>query len=94
MGELDARTLLLVARDFAASLEGPWRDLLAPVRLLDFLNVLFGSELWAGSHRQKFAHWIVTTPCPRFQICEYSVRTACVPADLDPQTIARELVGS
>ncbi|EDR00639.1 uncharacterized protein LACBIDRAFT_313129 [Laccaria bicolor S238N-H82] len=67
LGELGARILLLIARHFTT----PCRDLLEPVRLLDFLCTLFGSNLWAGQNHQKFnagldsayvnfTHWIVT----------------------------------
>ncbi|EDR00640.1 uncharacterized protein LACBIDRAFT_333946 [Laccaria bicolor S238N-H82] len=50
LGELGARILLLIARHFTT----PCRDLLEPVRLLDFLCTLFGSNLWAGQNHQKF----------------------------------------
>jgi len=71
LGELGARILLLIARHFAAPLKDCRRDLLEPVRLLDFLRTLFGSNLWAGYNHQKFdaglnnayvnfTHWIVT----------------------------------
>jgi hypothetical protein len=71
MGELAARALLLVARDFTAPEHVSGRDLLKPVRLLDFLNTLFGNKKWAGSDQLKFdtafadayvnfTHWIVT----------------------------------
>jgi hypothetical protein len=70
MGELAARTLLLVTRDFASPMQSGHRDLLKPVRLLDFLDRLFGDK-WAGDERPKFdtafahayvnfTHWIVT----------------------------------
>ena len=70
MGELAARTLLLVARDFSAPIQDHNRDLLKAVRLLDFLDTLFGKE-WAGPKRSEFdtafanayvnfTHWIVT----------------------------------
>ena len=70
-GELGARILLLIARDFAAPIEDRWRNLLEPVRLLDFFHVLFGSKQWAGCNQQQFnaaldgayvnfTHWIVT----------------------------------
>ncbi len=69
MGELAARTLLLVARDFTGPMQGGHRDLLN--RLLDFLDRLFGGKEWAGRKRSKFetafanayvnfSHWIVT----------------------------------
>lgn len=71
MGELAARTLLLVARDFSAPVQGSSRDPLVPVQLLDFLHTLFGNKEWAGSNQSKFnttfrnayinfTHWIVT----------------------------------
>ena len=70
MGELAARTLLLVARDFSVPIQDHNRDLLTPVRLLDFLDTLLGEE-WAGPKRSEFdaafanayvnfTHWIVT----------------------------------
>ena len=65
LGELGARTLLLIARDFATP------DLLQPVGLLRFLGSLFGSKSWAGGDQPKFdeafrdahvnfTHWMVT----------------------------------
>ena len=73
LGELNARILLIVARDFAAPrTDGDGRrDLLQPVRLLDFLDVLFGNSQWAGTARPafeeafldawlNFTHWAVT----------------------------------
>ncbi|KAK2465753.1 hypothetical protein APHAL10511_002297 [Amanita phalloides] len=71
MGELAARTLLLVARDITAPIRGSHRDLLKPVRLLEFLVKLFGNAQWAGNHQLSFntafarayinfTHWIVT----------------------------------
>jgi hypothetical protein len=73
LGELGGRTLLLVARDFAApkSSKGFGRDLLKPVLLMDFLYTLFGNETWCDPHRTaflnafddtyvNFTHWIVT----------------------------------
>jgi len=71
-GELGARVLLLLARDFAAPVEGMCnRNLLKPVRLLEMVNVLFGATTWAGKDQGKyniafktahvnFTHWIVT----------------------------------
>lgn len=58
IGELGARTLLLIARDFTA----PKRpldcipDLLQPVLLLGFLDNLFGRTTWCGNDRPKFEH--------------------------------------
>ncbi|KAF8525579.1 hypothetical protein BU17DRAFT_74439 [Hysterangium stoloniferum] len=71
LGELGARTLLLVARDFTAPTEKGRRNLLEPVRLLHFLRTLFGNNVWAGSNQGKFdaafrnvhvnfTHWMVT----------------------------------
>lgn len=71
LGELGARFLLLVARDFAAPVTDKKRDFLQPVRLLDFLSTLFGDKLWAGINKYEFdlafctayvnfTHWIVT----------------------------------
>ena len=75
-GELCARTLLILARDFAAPMErdrGP--NLLKPVHLLEVIDTLFGntSQPWAGNTKNRkefnkafgiahvnFTHWIVT----------------------------------
>ncbi|KAF8515975.1 hypothetical protein BU17DRAFT_76734 [Hysterangium stoloniferum] len=54
LGELGARTLLLVARDFTAPTENGRRNLLEPVRLLDFLHTLFGNNVWVGTNQGKF----------------------------------------
>jgi hypothetical protein len=72
-GELAARTLLIIARDFTAPKKkfGHGRDLLQPVRLLDFLGQLFGSDTWCSRDCEgfqdafrntyvNFTHWIVT----------------------------------
>jgi hypothetical protein len=73
-GELAARILLLLARDFAAPVERDrGRNLLKPVPLLTVIDNLFGNTLWAGTaeHRSEydqafrtahvnFTHWIVT----------------------------------
>ena len=73
LGELAARTLLLVTRDFAAQTkdeyEGP--DMLEPVSFLLFFNTLFGTEEWACPDQKSFndsfrdthlnfTHWIIT----------------------------------
>jgi hypothetical protein len=71
MGELAARALLLFARDFTAPIREQRRDLLKPVRLLDFFSKIFGNNAWAGEHQSSFdsafidayinfTHWIVT----------------------------------
>jgi hypothetical protein len=67
LGELGARTLLLIARDFAAR---GGRNLLKPIPLLDFLHTLFGRDTFTYSDRLKFdnfskahvnfTHWIST----------------------------------
>jgi hypothetical protein len=72
-GELCARTLLLIARDFAALITGPLRgqNYLKPVPLMFFLDKLFGRALFNSSDRKKFedafgkayvnfTHWIST----------------------------------
>ena len=73
-GELGARILLLLARDFAAPEEhGRGPNLLRPVRLLTVIDVLFGKTTWTGTdvHQEayneafktahvNFTHWIVT----------------------------------
>ncbi|KAF8347980.1 hypothetical protein F5887DRAFT_673723 [Amanita rubescens] len=72
LGELGARTLLLIARDFAAP-RSPRNvpNLLKPVLLLDFLDTLFGKDIFDLSDRPKFkntfgdayvnfTHWINT----------------------------------
>ncbi|KAF8327857.1 hypothetical protein F5887DRAFT_924568 [Amanita rubescens] len=71
-GELCVRTLLLIARDFAAPLYSSHngRNYLKPVRLMSFLDKLFGG-IFDPSDRQKFdnafgnafvnfTHWIST----------------------------------
>jgi len=73
LGELVARTLVLMARDFAAPRKNPGgRDLLKPVCLLDFLDTLFGNCEWCNKRTRSkfiqafektyvnFTHWIVT----------------------------------
>jgi hypothetical protein len=71
LGELAARTLLIIARDFTAPILEDFRNLLTPVRLLDFLHTLFGNKTWAGPDQEKFddafrdayvnfTHWTVT----------------------------------
>jgi hypothetical protein len=71
LGELVARTLFILARDYAAPLKLPGRDLLKPVRLLDVMNKLFGNSTWGGSNQERFddvfrsayvnyTHWVVT----------------------------------
>jgi hypothetical protein len=73
LGELGGRTLLLVARDFAAPMraQGFGPDLLKPVLLMGFLDTLFGSKKWCDPCRPEFmsafrdtyvnfTHWIVT----------------------------------
>jgi hypothetical protein len=77
MGELAARILLIIARDFATQKHKVVKyisipDLLKPVSLLDFLDHLFGTNLWCGSADRihfvaafsdmyvNFTHWIVT----------------------------------
>jgi hypothetical protein len=73
IGELGARTLLLVARDFTAPKQESdgLPDLLRPVLLLDLLDNLFGNKTWCGGDRGcfehafggtfiNFTHWIIT----------------------------------
>jgi hypothetical protein len=73
LGELGARTLILIARDFAAPRDSysRSRDLLKPVPLLDFLDTLFGRDIFTCSDRAtfenafgkahvNFTHWIIT----------------------------------
>ena len=71
LGELGARTLLLIARDFAAPKHLLGRDLLKPVLLLDFLRTLFGKDIFTPDNQPKFekafgtvhvnfTHWIST----------------------------------
>jgi hypothetical protein len=68
LGELGARTLLLIARDFAAPLHTHSRNLLKPVHLLDFLHTLFQKDMFNHSEFDKafdgayvnFTHWIIT----------------------------------
>ena len=49
LGELCARIILLVARDYVAAVQDGRRNLLVPVRLLDVLSELFGTTTWGGS---------------------------------------------
>ncbi|KAF8816611.1 hypothetical protein BYT27DRAFT_7220522 [Phlegmacium glaucopus] len=73
LGELGARTLILIARDFTAPLHSSHigRNLLKPVLLLDFLRILFGRDIFSPSDKEKFdnafgkayvnfMHWIST----------------------------------
>ena len=71
LGELGARTLLLIARDFVAPKSIRGRDLLKPVPLLDFLRILFGKDIFTPDDQPKFekafgpvhvnfTHWIST----------------------------------
>ncbi|KAK2463806.1 hypothetical protein APHAL10511_004111 [Amanita phalloides] len=72
LGELGARTLLLIARDFAAPFANPpGRNLLIPVPLLKFLHTLFGKDNFTEYVEPKlgkafskahvnFTHWIST----------------------------------
>ena len=71
LGELGARALILIARDFAAPSHSRGRDLLKPVPLLHFLDTLFGKDIFTRSDKQKFddafgaahvnfTHWIST----------------------------------
>ena len=72
-GELGARILLLLVRDFAAPLERCGPNLLRPVRLLTVIDVLFGKATWTGTDvhqgaydkafgtaKVNFTHWTVT----------------------------------
>lgn len=71
LGELCARIILLIARDYAAPVQSDRPNLLVPVRLLDVLNGLFGTTTWGGSKQQafndafatayvNFTHWATT----------------------------------
>jgi hypothetical protein len=76
-GELAARTLLLIARDFSRSPQARWKHLLQPLPLLDLLGNLFGGNNWKGHNEEKFdqvfgnayvnfTHWLVTRdPMPK-----------------------------
>ena len=72
-GELCARLLLLIARDFTAPRHPlrKSRNLLKPVRLMDFFRTLFGRDIFDPSDQPKFdkafgnayvnfTHWIST----------------------------------
>ncbi|KAF8328823.1 uncharacterized protein EI90DRAFT_3063695 [Cantharellus anzutake] len=68
-GELAARFLLLIARDYAAPIDNEGhRNLLKPVRLLDVLRMLFGDNDWCDQSFKtafsdafvNFTHWSVT----------------------------------
>lgn len=80
LGELSARTLLLIARDFAAPqvTQKSQKNLLKPVGVLEFLHHLFGHDSWAAPDDQSkfenafrnahvnFTHWMVTKdPMPK-----------------------------
>jgi hypothetical protein len=71
LGELGARTLILIARDFAAPPHSHslGRNLLKPVPLMHFLDTLFGRDIFTRSDELKFdnafskahvnfTHWI------------------------------------
>lgn len=72
MGELAARTLLIITRDFTApKMHDEGRDLLQPIALLDFLDRLFGNDVWQSKNEPLFkeafnktyinyTHWVVT----------------------------------
>jgi hypothetical protein len=71
LGELGVRTLMILARDFAAPRHSHGRDLLKPVPLLGFLDTLFGRDIFTPSDRVKFekafgeahvnfTHWMIT----------------------------------
>ena len=72
LGELGARTLVLIARDFAdPRSQSRGRNLLKPVPLMRFLDTLLGSGKFSHSDRLKFdqafgkahvnfTHWIST----------------------------------
>jgi hypothetical protein len=71
LGELGARTLLLIARDFTAPKSDRQPDLLQLVSLLKFLDTLFGNKVWCGNERPNFerafgeafinfTHWVAT----------------------------------
>jgi hypothetical protein len=54
LGELGARILLVIVRDFATLFEKPLLNVLKPVRLLDVLHKLFGGDILTGSDQLKF----------------------------------------
>ena len=71
LGELVARMLFILARDYAAPFYSLVPDLLKPVRVLDVMNKLFGNSTWGGSNQGQFddtfksayvnyTHWVVT----------------------------------
>jgi hypothetical protein len=72
MGELAARMLLLLARDFATPRgTNGVPDVLLPIPVMDFFDKLFGVKTWCGELREdfvqafrytyvNFTHWIVT----------------------------------
>jgi hypothetical protein len=70
IGELAARILLLIARDFAAPGDAASRkrDILKLVPLLAFFDQLFGVKTWCGEGFRNtfltayvnFTHWVVT----------------------------------
>jgi hypothetical protein len=71
LGELAARTLLLIARDFSSSAQVHWEHLLQPLPVSDLLRNLFGDNWMVpentksfeeafGNAYVNFTHWIVT----------------------------------
>jgi hypothetical protein len=73
LGELCARILILIARDYASpSIGFMGKDLLQPVLLLKVLEKLFGTTQWASFDQEhfdcafakasiNFTHWVVTS---------------------------------
>ncbi|KDR70163.1 hypothetical protein GALMADRAFT_103308 [Galerina marginata CBS 339.88] len=71
-GEIGARILVLLARDFAAPEKDGSLDILTPVPLLKMINTLFGETPWQGNgYKEEFAkafgsayvnftHWVIT----------------------------------
>ena len=72
VGEITARVLLILARDFAAPVANLLgRAILKPIRLVTFFQVLFGKKDWGMGVQQEFdeafkdahisfTHWILT----------------------------------
>ena len=74
ISELAARTVLLIARDYAAPRKKRKReapDMLKPTSFLSFFDELFGNDAWSDEYRENFeqafgkafinfTHWIIT----------------------------------
>jgi hypothetical protein len=71
LGELGARMVMLIARDFASPRRNKISDVLQLIPVMNFFDKLFGNDTWCGGNRAdfvmafrytyvNFTHWIVT----------------------------------